>query len=382
MLRPSSARARRTFSGSVAVAAAFVLATPGIAFAGVSATPDFTDLVSGGEVLSVAQVGDSTLIGGTFTAVGGLARDHVALIQPNGFVDPDFDPDLSDGAVVQAVAGSSDGTTAYVGGTFASVDGVERQNLVALDAATGAVRADWRADTNNVVRTMEVNADQLYVAGSFTRIDGVWAGRLVKLSTDGSVDPQFRPTPNWTIRDIAVSPDGSKVYAVGNFDTIGGAARAENAAELLTTTGAATAFDPTTGGGVALAAAISPDGGRFLFSTENNSVFAYDPAVSNHPVWVDKGGGDTQAIAVGASGEVYLGGHFSMMSGDGFKTKRTKIASVRLSDGSITAWNPVANGRMGPWAIVATDTQVLVGGDFGRIGGKYRGGFARFSGNP
>lgn len=382
MITLSKAPRRRAISGSVAVAAAFVLATPGIAFAGVSSVPDFTDLVSGGDVLSVAQVGTGTLIGGTFTAVGGVPRDHVAMIQANGFVDPDFHPDLSDGSVVEAVAGSSDGTTAYIGGTFSSVDGTERSNLAALDAETGAVISGWQADTNNVVRTMEVNGDKLYVGGSFTRTRGVWAGRLVKLGLDGRVDPDFRPQPNWTIRDIAVSTDGSRIYAVGNFETIGGVARSNNAAELLTSTGAATAFNAASGGGVALAAAISPDGQRFLFSTENNSIFAYDPAVSNQPVWVDKGGGDTQAIAVGASGEVYIGGHFSQVSGKGFRVKRSLIASLRLSDGTATDWNPVAIGKMGPWSIQVAGSKVLVGGDFGQIGGKYRGGFARFSGTP
>jgi hypothetical protein len=170
------------------------------------------------------------------------------------------------------------------------------------------------------------------------------------------------------------------VYAVGGFTSIGGQNRNQGAAELVASTGSATAFAPTKGGTV-LAMALSPDGSRFYYSTPDNQVFAYAPALSNAPVWTGKGGGDTQAIAASSS-EVYVGGHFSQLWTSGQKFKRSRIGSFRASDGAVTAWNPGADGYMGVWALGITPTHLLVGGDFSNIGGAAQRGFARFAGTP
>ncbi|HET7690425.1 MAG TPA: delta-60 repeat domain-containing protein [Nocardioidaceae bacterium] len=366
----------------LSAATALTVALPGLAYASVSTTPDPSPVVAGGVVYSIAKVGTSTVLGGTFTSVAGVARDGVAVIDTQGKLVTTVNPDLPDGFVVYAVEGSSDGSTIYIGGTFASVDGMARSNLAAIDVATGALKASWSADTNDVVRTMEVKNDRLYVGGSFTSIDGVSRRRLVALTTDGNVITAFNPWPNWTVRDVAVSPDGTRIYAVGSFAQIGGQTR-KYAAELSATDGKATTFAPSTDGGVAIAAGLSPDGTRFLYATENNSVFAYDPATSNDPAWVNKGGGDTQAIAMGASGEVYIGGHFTIITDQfGVKTKREKIASIWLADGTVTGWNPALTGNLGPWSILTAGSRVEVAGDYQWIGGKKRGGFARFSGTP
>jgi hypothetical protein len=381
-MKTSNWRGARRLVAVVAAAGAAVLALPTTANASVSTTSDFTVKVTG-TVFDVAQVGGRTIVGGTFTAIGSQPREGIGALLPSGYADTKFAPDLSDGAVIYAVAVSEDLSTVYIGGEFTSVNGVPRTNLAALDATTGAVKESWQADaTGGAVRTMEVKGDRLYVGGAFTGIDGTTRKRLVALNTFGQVLGTFNPRPSWTVRDIAVAPDGGSVFAVGGFVTIGGADRANGAAQVLTTDGSATAFNPAVGGGLAIAVAVSPDGSRMLFSTENNSIFAYDHAVSNTPVWTNKGGGDTQAIAISPTGEVYIGGHFSQITAVNGKIKRNKLASINLSNGAVTTWAPIHYGDMGPWAIELTDTMVLVGGDSTNIGGRNNGGFGRFSGTP
>ncbi len=72
---------------------------------------------------------------------------------------------------------------------------------------------------------------------------------------------------------------------------------------------------------------MTPDGSRFFFTTENNTVFAYD-LDSNTPVWSRKMSGNTQALAASANGELFLGGHFSQDL-----TTKTQASFLRLTAG-------------------------------------------------
>ena len=347
------------------------------AFASVNVVPDYTESVIG-TVYAVAQVGDRTIIGGDFTTVGGLARRNAAAIKADGRVDPTFDP--SPDGIVYAVAVSTDASRVFLGGVFQNAGGAPRANLAAVDPVTGAAQADWVANTDADVMTLAVKGTRLYLGGRFTTINTARYRRLAAVDTvTARPYTGFIPWPNWTVRAITVSPDGTKVYATGGFTAMGATPR-NGVAEVLASTGAATAFDASDAG-VGLCIALSPDGTRLFFSTPNNVLWAYDlvagPAT---PVWSVKTGGDTQAV-VASSTEVYFGGHFGQLTT--FKVKRSALASVNLADGTPTAWDPnPLNWGMGVWALATTPDKLLVGGDFHQIDTKFRRGFARFSGTP
>lgn len=371
------ARAHGTSAGRLTAAAtvawALVLGSATSASAGVDDVARVTDRVTGGTVYAVATVGDHTIIGGDFTAVGGLSRQGLAAVLPNGRVDPTFDP-APDG-VVRGLAVSSDGTRVFVGGEFSSIGGVACDDVAALDASTGAVIQGWQADTNGMVYSLAVSGNKVCVGGTFTAIGDSNRRRLAALDTStANVYLGFNPWPSWTVKSVAVSPDGTKVYAAGGFNRIGAEDR-NGAGEVLASTGKATAFNPD-GGGVALTVALSPDGSRMFFSTTNNILYAYDPAVSNTPTYTIKTGGDTQAIAVSAT-EVYFGGHFTNIQQVG---KRPFSASARLSDGVVTRWTGDMTANMGVWAMALTPTQVIMGGDFSKVGKVYQRGLAFFVG--
>ena len=252
------------------------------------------------------------------------------------------------------------------------------QNLAAVDA-NGAVVPTWQANTNADVLALAVSGNRVYAGGRFTSIGSAGRRRLAAVDVaSGSVISAFNPWPDWTVRAVTVSPDGTKVYAVGGFGVIGGQSR-PNVGEVLASNGQATAFQPSQGGGIALAVALTPNGSRMYFSTENNRLFAYDPAVSNNPVYVVQTSGDTQAIAASAT-EVYIGGHFSQLQS--FRAKRQHIASLRVVDGTPTTWNPGVNGFMGVWAMGVTPNSLVIGGDFTRVANRVLPGFARFTGTP
>lgn len=376
--RSGRGAARRLAGRGTALALCLVLATPLLAQAGVSTTPDRTARVNG-TVYAVAQVGNRTIIGGDFTEVGSQPRHHIAAIRADGTVDPTFRPEVD--GVVHAVEGSADGTTIYLGGAFTSVDGRARANLAAV-GSSGTVLEDWSADTTGSpadVLDLSVAGQTLYVAGRFTGIDGTTRKRLVALDRAGNIVPSFRPAPAGTVRVVAPTSDGGRLFAGGAFATIGGASRS-GVAELDPASGAALPLAVPAVGSLLVAMGISPSGDRIYYGVADNRVFAYDTAGTGRLAWTVKNGGDTQAIAAGES-EVYLGGHFGNNLTD--KVKRQWIESVDVNTGRVTAWDPkLSGGSMGVWAITATPTALLVGGDFTAASGQVLRRFGRFSGTP
>jgi hypothetical protein len=190
----------------------------------------------------------------------------------------------------------------------------------------------------------------------------------------------FVPNPNGTVRALALSDDGSRLYAGGGFTAVGGATR-PGAAELTPTSGAATSFAPTDGG-VVIAMDVAPSG-RLYFGTTSNRTWAYDPIDGGTPEYRVRTGGDVQAI-LAMDDEVYIGGHFNTMPEH--KLNRLALASFLPATGTPTAWNPGASGAFGVWALALTRTPLSpgepsalsAGGDFTRVANLARRGYTRF----
>jgi hypothetical protein len=330
-----------------------------------------------GVVYAMTQVGGTTYIGGSFTSVSGVPRANVAAIRPDGTLDPTWNP--STNGIVYALAAASDGSKIYLGGAFTAVDGQSRR-LAAVTPDTGDLVSSWTANTNNnLVRAIVADGgDRLYVGGSFGRIGGRAIPKLGAVSqSTGAVDTSFAPRPSATIRALTLSDDATKLYAGGGYSTIGGQAR-PGAAELDAATGAVTSFAPTDGG-VVISMDMSPSG-RLFFGTTSNRTWAYDPAVSNTGLYRVRTGGDVQAI-LATDDEVYIGGHFNTLPEA--HLDRVALASFLPADGATTTWNPGANGSFGVWTIALTATSngasaLSIGGDFTRVAGLARRGYARF----
>lgn len=368
------ARARRSLAG-LALVTAVVLVAPAVASADVSPTPDTTPAVTG-TVYAIARIGDRTLIGGSFTAVGGAARKNLAMIRADGSVDPTFKPNPN--GTVESLVVSADGTRVFLGGTFTRAGGVPRAQLAAVSTTNGTAITSWYAGTNGEVHTLAGSGSTLYVGGTFTTIAGVTRHRIAAVDmTTHAVQP-FNPMSSWTVHGITVSPNGAKVYAAGGFTTIGGTPR-KGIAELAASTGAATAFEPTLGG-VGLAVALSPDATRLYFSTSHNRLIAYRPAISNKPLFKWSLDGDAQAI-VASAGTVYFGGHFVHLTRGVTNVVRNHLASVS-KNGTVTTWNPGVDGTLGVWSTVTTATGLYIGGDFTTVDGMSRPALAHFPGAP
>ena len=148
--------------------------------------------VGGGPVRAVAvQTDGRILLGGGFVQVGGNPHAHLARLQTNGLADGTFTTS-ADGPVY-ALALQSDGRI-LVGGAFTNVAGAVRPCLARL-MPNGAPDGSFGpgAGLDGPVYSIALQADGRIVVGGVFLTAGGSTNReyLVRLNSDGSVDPSF-----------------------------------------------------------------------------------------------------------------------------------------------------------------------------------------------
>lgn len=174
--------------------------------------------------------------GGTFSSVstapgvspgGTFTRNNLVAFNPSTGVIAAFAPNVA--GEVWALA--TDGTSLYVGGTFASVNGVARRGLAKLNPVTGAVDTAFNAGfASGRVTDAAVVDGRLLVAGTFpgklralnlasgantgyinVAIGGTVAGNAGPTEVYGS--PSTRPGRGWS--GSATSPPSAARPAGG-----------------------------------------------------------------------------------------------------------------------------------------------------------------------
>jgi len=374
--------------------------------------------VINGKVWAIAQWGDLVVVGGKFSQVrvaGGavLERSNIfAFWRSTGAIDRRFAPAVS--GTVRAIALDPQGRGVFVGGQFGRINGESRRGL-ALLSRDGVRVPGWAGRPNGVVFDLAVRGDQLYVGGKFSRLTGVNRnvfgtvnvsnGRTSSESAFAFADPrysQFRGALE--IRRFEISPDGSRMVVLGNFQTVDGARRDQvvvldvGASPDRLTNWSTTFFDepcnaPTTvWPSIVRDVSISPDGSYFVVA----SVGGPQPGSSYHPcdtaarlelndssnqvpTWVEWSGGDS-ILSVEITGEaVYIGGHFRWLNNLGGDNgaapgsiARGTLAALDPSSGALLDWNPTRSPRgQGVLVMEASQDGLWIGHDAGFVNGTY-----------
>ena len=87
---------------------------------------------------------------------------------------------------VLAVSASPDGSRVYVGGDFTTVDGVARNHLVAFDTDTGEVVNSFRGSVSGQVRAITATDTTVYVGGSYFSANGSTRSRLAAFNASAT----------------------------------------------------------------------------------------------------------------------------------------------------------------------------------------------------
>ncbi|MGI9821983.1 LamG-like jellyroll fold domain-containing protein [Agromyces sp. Marseille-Q5079] len=176
------------------------------------------------------------------------------------------------------------GDTVFVGGNFTAArpagsppgsNTVTRTHLLSYRLSTGQLLS-WAPNLNGQVRAMDTSPDgsRLYVVGAFTTVNGAARSRIVAFDTaTGNVITDFNASANGEL--FAVGASASTAYFAGNLSSAGGVSRPGRAAAATAATGATTAWAPVLADGRAYAMEVSPDGSKVVlggsFLTANGS---------------------------------------------------------------------------------------------------------------
>lgn len=371
-----------------------------------------------GRVLTVLAIGGNVYLGGSFRHMSPpgskaeadlVPRDHLAALGNGGTTLAEWNPGAD--KEVRALVASADGRRIYAGGKFSRIGKQRAPRLAAIDATTGVLDPTFappRLDA--VVRALALSPDGsvLYVGGDFSQLtaaDGSVATRPHLAALDASTgalldwlppkDAGGRYYGHTGTKDktrpggvhaIAASADGTTVHAGGTFLSFGGRS---GLVSLDAATGQPTpwqakidrpVFALTRGrDGHTLYAATGGEGGR---------LYAFRPHGPPAGMWEVKTDGDNLAVVETAT-TVYLIGHYdNIVQPDSdcyqFCPDGTPRAHLSAFDhnGKLVDWAPIANTPTGPYAAAADADHLYVAGEFTKINGVRRVGFASFSGAP
>ena len=388
----------------------------------VSADPaDWTPNIQDGQVNAIVQVGNQVIVGGQFLQaknISGNLLDVSSILAFNattGTINKNFMPTF-DGEIL---ALGTDGTSVYVGGRFATVNGqTGYKRLVKLDPANGQIVTPFKAKigAGEAVHDMSFANGKLYIGGAFSAVQGVAREKFAALNPvsgalDPTVDVAFTGKHNGgtgRIRKFDITPDGTKMVAVGNFTLVDGQDRDQAAMVDLTTdtvanwqtnrfkSACSSFFDTYTND-----IDIAPDGSYFVIGTTGAFMGGVNAGVlcdttsrweinatgtALQPTWVDYTGGDTTFSVTATNTAVYVGGHQrwwnNPYSANGDSAgqgaiDRMGIAALDPLNGLPFSWNPIRDPRgLGVQMMLATPAGLWVGSDTSGIGGEYHGKIA------
>ncbi|HEX8631603.1 MAG TPA: PKD domain containing protein [Catenuloplanes sp.] len=383
----------------------------------VSTNPvDFTPHVLDGTIWALAVVGDTVVVGGTFTQVTDRTRttrynrkNLFAYGLNDGVIRP-FNPPV-DGAVYALAAGA--GNTVYVGGAFRNIAGRAQRGLARLSVPGGGLVPTFRAQINwGDVRAVAVFGNRFYAGGTFTAVNGVARTALARLDAgSGAVDNGFNASlsapglSRTRVEHFDLSRDGRRMVAVGAIRKAAGRDRVQlvmldtSGPRAVVTDWYTDAFRPAckdTFETYLRQVKFSPDASYFVTVTTGrladhntlcDSAARFDTAGTGRhwAKWINATGGDSLYSVAVTGAAVYVGGHQRWMdnpygresAGPG-SVERMGIGAINPVTGKALAWNPTRTRGVGPRALVPTAGGLIVGSDTDQLGGEYHGRLGMF----
>ncbi|MCZ3388009.1 MAG: PKD domain-containing protein [Actinomycetia bacterium] len=387
-----------------------------------SANPiDITPRILDKQARSIVQVGDRMVVGGNFTQIQNAGSPTVvdqpyvfAFDAVTGKIDTNFLPSLN--GEVTTVLPHPDGDKVWVAGAFSQANGDMHSRIVLLNLSTGQAVSSFDPPAISAeVSSMKLVGDRLYIGGEFKNIGSDTRTALATLDpASGAVTTAMNSTISGSlqagkgvtgVKTFDVSPDGSRLVAIGNFAQVDGKDRVQLA--MWDTSGPTATLQnwatqrlgdtcnpvfPTYVRGID----ISPDGKFFVVVTTGSyrSGQLCDTASrwemkgsgpDRTPTWVTYTGGDTLTTVEVTGPMAYLGGHMRWLNnpykGDaaGSGAWPTEgLAIVDTRNGLPFSWNPGRERGLGVFDFLPTESMLWAVSDTNTWAGEFRQRLAAF----
>jgi hypothetical protein len=277
--------------------------------------------------------GKTVYVSGDFDDIAGQARRQIAALDAMSGAPTSWNPGVP-GYLSQAVyAMVLARGTLYVGGYFGEAGGQPRENLAAIDSATGRATA-WNPGADDIVSALALRGDTLYAGGWFRNIGGRSQPELAAFDIVSGTLLSWRVAPPYRGDVTSLAVGDQALYVGGLFSDIGGAYR-----EGL--------------------AALNLDSGAVL-------------------PWRADATDRVLTVAVNG-GVLYAAGWFNNVRGK----ERNGVAAIDGKTGVVLPWNPAVKSQdqFPPvvWALLPWQNTIYLGGDFRGVGLTPCGGLAWLS---
>lgn len=349
------------------------------------------------EVNAMALQADGKMvIGGSFTAVHGVGRAHIARLNSDGTLDLGFaSTSTGPNGTVNTLLVQSNGKI-VIGGMFSSVDGITRSGIARLESGGALDRNFAPVVTSELVPGMlvagyvsalaQAGGDDIVIAGTFGYVNGVPRAGCARLNGNGTLDEaRFDKGPDYSIIALAVQDDGKVLTGGLHWSNFGYLSRRNADGKP----DAAFAPDPPVESGHRLIEDFSVNDialladGRLLTAgevtgvTRLNADGRVDPSFATGLAGPD---GAVRALAMHPDGRVLIGGAFTTVHG----VARRAVARLN-ADGTLdpSFADPAVAGYSATVKAMAVqdDGKIIIAGPFLSVGGVARGRIARLNSN-
>jgi Secretion system C-terminal sorting domain/Domain of unknown function (DUF5122) beta-propeller len=342
--------------------------------------PQFTGMVN----VVISDNNGGWFVGGDFTAAGNQPQNRIAHVRADKTIAPNFSPVINKSVQSLLLWNNK----LYIGGLFDEVDGQERKALACYDLKNDSL-TNWNPVVNRLTMVGQVYSilardTTLLVGGVFYNIGGKDRAAIAELDTvTGNAT-------DWAVQEGSIFGDqiiydmvldGNNLYVGGQFFGMADSSRKHFAAIDFTTAEVLPlnfSFDQYEGpnliydlelagsdlyvaGGFVSVSGQSANGIAKI-NLNNNTVENWDPAISGFEIYV-------HGIAIEGT-TMYFAGEFTSVGGE----PRIGLASINLSDASLTNWNP-APGSQGT-TVYTAQGKLFAGGRFSLMNGIERKGLA------
>lgn len=161
------------------------------------------------------------LVCGAFTSLNGTPANRIVKLDQEGHIIQGFPLGNGPDSTINGALVLSSGKI-LIHGLFSNCNSIPSPGIVLLNA-DGSLYENFQFSNPfiEIKEAIELNDGRILIGGA---LDNSGHSRIIRISTDGSIDPDFNVNVEPGIKKLTTDSIGS-IYACGDFTTIGGVAR-------------------------------------------------------------------------------------------------------------------------------------------------------------